>query len=437
MWQSPPHPPPSANITIDASLKTEPSIICTTMFDFIKSDADQLASDLCCAAGLLLDSLDALQSSNPELGMAYRIQLDPIRIATVSREGLTSHDLAWKTWRLKLRIDPTLWFEHVLMPMDTDVRKALHIARGWARVVHKEAIGVPTALRRLPSQVSSLPDTFKDDCENGEDCVHQRDGRCRSKRHEPKHKCGGATAGVDGSESQCGWMMQSQLLISELQDWYHQSYCNCTGSYKANEFNLNNSIPYRFYGRREGTRDILLCPSRHITNRDLSRDHTFWNCVVRSCRRMGKQLQTQTFPVSGVAINFGTWETAQSRNRYAADCHAHAHLFLLPSTIIKCTDNLYKGIKARSLDPDNWELKDCVALETMAIFSWDNNENQKMLQSIEAKVRRLDGIEKEISDIKSTLRELLVLIKNKRPAEDETQSPRKKPRSSSSASSTK
>jgi len=86
-----------------------------------------------------------------------------------------------------------------------------------------------------------------------------------------------------------------------------------------------NSDNYVVLLRREPIRELLLlpCPKgdkmdrNHFDNETLVQQSEFWKDLLK---------QKQHLKFHTIAVNYGRWETAQSRNKYAQACHAHIHL---------------------------------------------------------------------------------------------------------------
>ncbi|CAB4480397.1 unnamed protein product [Rhizophagus irregularis] len=91
-----------------------------------------------------------------------------------------------------------------------------------------------------------------------------------------------------------------------------------------------------------------------------------------------------TITLTTRAVNYGRWETGQSRDKYAQSCHAHVHLLFDREAwegvkgIVMNKVTLSK-LNARNFPGPNYLLKDCTELEQQRLQS---AEHQCMLASI-------------------------------------------------------
>jgi hypothetical protein len=100
----------------------------------------------------------------------------------------------------------------------------------------------------------------------------------------------------------------------------------------------------------------------------------------------------------GFALNFGEWETVLSKNKYAADCHGHCHVFLS----LDCAKELASkekcsGLLGRYAEPENYCLANVSELEVKRLLAAES----KILKS------RLDTLCDTVNNLNTFLREKL------------------------------
>lgn len=110
--------------------------------------------------------------------------------------------------------------------------------------------------------------------------------------------------------------------------------------YKESIFDNFKNAKWDLMNRREYTRDLLLVPKSYYiktgdlphSNIDLIQCEDFWGTVKEAVQFIASISNDQK-PVTRVVINFGFWETAVHKDPYLKECHAHAHLWLTPSSV--------------------------------------------------------------------------------------------------------
>jgi hypothetical protein len=91
----------------------------------------------------------------------------------------------------------------------------------------------------------------------------------------------------------------------------------------------------------------------HQSNTDMLLSPVFWLKVA--------SLVDTLRPVS-LSLNFGEWETAQSRDHRAIDCHGHAHLELTIEAAIELAKTS-SNMRGRTDPQEDYLTKDIAALE--------------------------------------------------------------------------
>jgi len=96
----------------------------------------------------------------------------------------------------------------------------------------------------------------------------------------------------------------------------------------------------------------------HFDNETLVQQSEFWKDLLK---------QKQRLKFHTIAVNYGRWETAQSRDRYAQTCHAHIHLLFDSNAWEEVksmvSHEMISNLNARNYPGPNYLLKDCMELE--------------------------------------------------------------------------
>jgi len=136
-------------------------------------------------------------------------------------------------------------------------------------------------------------------------------------------------------------------------------------------------LPFLLTSRYEPTRDLLLAPIKHATNRELAEGEIFWDLVNQLVQYFQGLLGDTGDPLEGVALNFGKWETANllDASIYALDCHGHAHLLLTPELFYVLEDNKdFLPLRGRFTDPNLHLREDCRDLEVEGLIAAENED---------------------------------------------------------------
>ena len=142
--------------------------------------------------------------------------------------------------------------------------------------------------------------------------------------------------------------------------------------------------------RLEHTRELLVFPREHKTNKQLVESSDFWWWIlVKLVNGILKR-----YPIDGFAMNFGKWESELAKDKNAVDCHGHLHIYLKLETAKKMEEK-YKSMQGKLEDPYNYDLLDCAELETLRLHSSEIPEIKKDVKEIK---KRLDQIDKKIDN---------------------------------------
>jgi len=319
-----------------------------------KFDLSTSPNDLADAAKHMLDLFLERAKNVPGMKNAYRLEftLDSFE------------DSKNPKFVLRLRYDPLVWF-HRVIASDTS------LTRDYIDGVKKVAKSKPDWLHQLHPQDGAEPLEFLERCKYGTGCRHKM--RCE-KDHRDEIECKASVPRKDGSSGKCGSIGDPLLKLAEL-----------------------STSSYYVLARRESTRDMLIVPARHLTNKSMAADPAFWTFLLKTIGALKGNLQTTRLPVVGVALNFGHWETRTSVDRFALDCHAHAHIIVTPEAIELCTETCLPQMKGRRYDPEQYELVDAKALELTILPL----ELESMRKDVGDMKRDMESVK---TDIKTILR---------------------------------
>ncbi|CAG8790593.1 10638_t:CDS:2, partial [Dentiscutata erythropus] len=223
--------------------------------------------------------------------------------------------------RFQICLDTSLWFNVYLQNQKMyDFTKAINVARQYI---------TNTRLKVSPEDEAPFIVDYK---ETEKDkafvlCPYFPTGKCKNSKEmcylddHPDIICKVDVVTRDGRQTKCNFYFAIKLIVNELSN-----------------------------GDRK---------HKHYTNKTLVQHKPFWDDLLS---------KRQKLDFYSIAINYGLWETGQSQNKYAQECHAHIHLYF--------TANAWNKVKKRISDPDvllkfnvrdfsglNYLLQDCAELE--------------------------------------------------------------------------
>ncbi|GBC09210.1 hypothetical protein RclHR1_00870001 [Rhizophagus clarus] len=172
--------------------------------------------------------------------------------------------------------------------------------------------------------------------------------------------CKGNVTTRDGRETQCDFHSVSKLIVKEF-----------------------SSNAYLVLVRRESIRELLFlpCPS-----------------------------QQQHLKFHSIAANFGKWETAQSRDKYSQNYHAHIHLLFDKKSwddikkLIETNETLFK-LNARDYPGPNYLLQHCAELEEQRLSQVEHQCTLATISKLSENVEKLSENVGENNKILSKLSE--------------------------------
>ncbi|KAF0375121.1 parep15, putative coiled-coil protein: PROVISIONAL [Gigaspora margarita] len=130
-------------------------------------------------------------------------------------------------------------------------------------------------------------------------------------------------------------------------------------------------------------------------------------------KELSNEDKRQSLGFHSIAINYGVWETGQSQNKYAQECHAHVHLYFTPDAWngvkkrISDLDILLK-FNARDFSGPNYLLQDCAELEKKRLRPAEYLLMLKAVSSFESSVEKLEkSYEKIITKMEESTEKII------------------------------
>eukprot|EP01098_Paradermamoeba_levis_P012256 TRINITY_DN531_c0_g2_i1.p1 TRINITY_DN531_c0_g2~~TRINITY_DN531_c0_g2_i1.p1 ORF type:complete len:441 (+),score=28.68 TRINITY_DN531_c0_g2_i1:126-1448(+) len=281
-----------------------------------------------------------------------------------------------KSWVLALRVPVGRWYEH--RAKDLPVKAVGDYVTMLRDLSH--AIGVVQYFEELPGPVATYCET-----PNPEVCpyTNKGEGRKCNKKH-PKNYCSEKKVARRDGQGPCNWKVADELLV-----------CKAQG--------------YVLAARREATRDLLLCPTNHKSNFDIAKSDEFWGTTVSL---IGLIQTTDEKGVELVALNFGKWETEQSKDDMAISCHGHAHVFV-SAAIISHLGSFSKAAQGRYFRPEAYYESEANVLEPRLVrreceeLTTKIDDTRSSLVSVKNKMdsmeNKMDSIENKMNSMENKM----------------------------------
>jgi len=309
------------------------------------------------------------------LKASYRLEMTPL------------DDAPPDSWCLRVKLDAVEWFDFVRKNKQGAEEEA-----EFADVVRKYIDGVRKVLHDMPAVDPSLdimihPGEY---CNRLNDCEHFKKYGC-NKRHPVISPCKGYIPRADGVNRRCNFYFLDEFRVTE-------------GQISDKFIEIANKYGIQLGNRREPTRDLLMAPQDHQTNREFIIETNTWN-AIKGINTKVEELGSNS-KLEGIAVNFGRWETVSSQDdsQYALDCHAHVHLYLSrPSIDIMSSDAGFKGLKGRVNHPNLHLEEDCRLLEGHRLNPLENKLTRNDLSQLKGDVSQLKDNMSEILPILRTL----------------------------------
>ena len=320
-------------------------------------------------------------------------------------------------WQMKLYLDPIVWFDS-LIKTSTNKANELNKAREYVnrcRSMEGAAGKYDDGHTRVPA---ITPPPY---CNFPAACKQNLDHKGNTKLNHPKHAklyCSVKVNRQDGDKP-CQQYFPDELIIgywpicepeTKVDKWSkNQEQLIQTLSRPATPrletvlsgetldgVGFSRSSRFVLVARNLIIRDFLVAPypsEWHMTNKQMVTRTPFWEAAILICRVMTVLSENSDIcPVRCIAINFGKWESAEAKDQYAKDCHAHAHFLLSPSFVASCNETRFPQLTGRMDDPPNYYQENGKSREFDRLLSAENAALKDDIRDIKDNIRNLTNL---------------------------------------------
>ncbi|GET56247.1 uncharacterized protein OCT59_022110 [Rhizophagus irregularis] len=218
----------------------------------------------------------------------------------------------------------------------------------------------------------------------------------------------------------CAGMTPQQVRFPRYCNWYMEKERIVIGE--------DGKDGWICVSQQDDVREILICshprtyntydkntrPNNNKTNKHLVIDRNLWIWVLgyfmstylveNICKQQIKN------PVKLFAFNFGKWESLESKDYQAKECHGHLHVHIKPEVVIAFetagTDAMYGKIG----QPKQYGIQNCIELETYRLLS---SEMGQVIEEISGFRSETNELKTEINGMNQKLNEILKLIQKR------------------------
>ncbi|AYV86697.1 MAG: hypothetical protein Sylvanvirus6_38 [Sylvanvirus sp.] len=319
-----------------------------TLLDDGDEDPSLRANRMVLISNAFIEGLKrANELSHINITESYRIEFVPVHLRTPGQpDGL---------WQIILMLEPLAWFDRQLSIYKTHISSFPKTAEEFQ--FYENALKYVQHFRSLPrgqkgyrGAPSQTPLNF-----DSEDISN---GMLMCENDVMKSK------GLTG----CRQFMIPSLVIASFKVLSEDIIAdtNTTSKNVDTSAEEDGTTPrFILLPRREIVRTATMFPQPpyHMTNVELVNAPVFWRSVLFVIRWFSKNMETKSAhsppPVDGIALNFGKWESApdledELSNFTPIECHGHCHFFLTAKFIEECSENFFRPLKGRILDPERY-----------------------------------------------------------------------------------
>jgi len=305
----------------------------------------------------------------------YRLEL--------SRPSDMPSSMESSMWRLRIKLESVQWFDFVLNKEETNPEEFAVVARKFVDDVRNKLRDMPP-VDPPTSQIIDPPDycKFPATCGYGPTNCHKR----HPKLMEP---CEEKMIRADGVKRTCSFFFLDEFLVQPR------------GRFSDRLFAIAANKGFLLGNRREPTRDLMLAPLKHATNREVITYPGTWNMIndiYKTLQEIGRVPM-----LDGVGANFGKWETYNTNDdsQYALDCHGHIHLLLSRTATDSLSEEIgFNGLKGRVNHPTNYLEEDCRDLEFFRLISLEHSLLRHDMSSMKTDII---GIKTDIIGMKTDI----------------------------------
>jgi len=245
-------------------------------------------------------------------------------------------------------------------------------------------------------------------CQWGIKCDNAKTKMC--KNEHPQFTCAVETRDKNNCVVLCGFVPSKELCIKLLSNEHWM--CGV-----RNDANNNRELlvfPKPLQPQWDSTKCCFkptpLLWKGHYSNEELCRTKEFWDRILQIVAQLQFRTPSDTIPY--IALNFGRWESAISKDVNLVECHGHAHIGLTA----KAYDNLidpknlvdFAPLFGRIGEPENYWLKDARELVTNRLVWHRLKKVETRLDAMETRFNnRLNDMETRFDNRFNAIEELL------------------------------
>jgi hypothetical protein len=335
------------------------------------------------------------------------------------------HDDKCFTYKMSLRIDPTVWFKyHTENVSDAESFERLY-ENGlcYYEKVKSETeryvdIKSEDEIKRLPLNGPS-----------NEWCYTEKRGNtCRSKNHNDRpcpgrhyEWCQEENCDITGKcrdSKSCNYnrgyfhfsnfkrdgnaVYQCRYQITKLNRRQAPCLFNTDPNCRIYADNVKKPSCYPYFivsARPNATPVITLNPVKHCGNEEYVQTCDAWQAVLQTLIYIKNQLKLDKLPLNRIHVNFGKWMSEKASDPTCRDCHAHINITLTRETIDKINDkeSLFPSLVGSVLPPetyhldDAWELIKCMSGQMTPILLKDNRELNRIVNTFKSNFEKLEN----------------------------------------------
>ncbi|RGB27215.1 hypothetical protein C1646_674179 [Rhizophagus diaphanus] len=210
---------------------------------------------------------------------------------------------------------------------------------------------------------------------------------CPSNVYQPIIFCAKSVAQMNRTNHFCNWYAENERIVLENNGWIVLSQQDDTrevliSPHPAKGYE-NNTIPPNYQ------------QTNHKNNRELIKDPKFWNWVLEYFLNtyLIKEIceDKEQCPIELLALNFGSWEAAEAKDKQAKECHGHLHVHLTRSVIDRFEIAEVGAMYGKIDTPKQYSIQNCEELESKYLTSLEINRLQQDIRDIKEYLRKLDA----------------------------------------------
>ncbi|CAB4376869.1 unnamed protein product [Rhizophagus irregularis] len=320
-----------------------------------------------------------------------------------------------KEWEYVIQLDPVTWFD-MLYNLSGDLPNTLKAARSYVNSVrrkYKLPAPIQPTMNSIPSKIycghhadckyPPPPESNKKNVWKASSLKERPSKNHNSNHEEPPVFCAGIALQQVHFPRYCNWYVEKErivigedgkdgwICVSQQDDVREILICSHPGTYNTYDKNTR--------------------PNNHKTNKHLVIDRNLWIWVLgyfmstylveNICKQQIKN------PVEIFAFNFGKWESLESKDYQAKECHGHLHVHIKPEVVIAFETAGIDAMYGKIGQPKQYGIQNCIELETHRLLS---SEMGQVIEEISGLRSETNELKTEINGMNQKLDEILKLI---------------------------